>query len=268
MRLQVKVPKAGRERRGPEGSRSQRRSVAAPPPSVACDAPGVTRGTGWRGGASVVLVTGFEAFGGEAVNPSAEIARRLHGETIAGHCVVGAVLPCVFGRSSCELRRLIRRLKPALVISVGQAGGRSQVTPERIAINVDDARIADNAGRQPVDAAVVRGGPVAYLSTLPIKAIVAELARAGIPAAVSQSAGTFVCNHVFYALMHELARRPGIRGGFIHVPFLPEQTSRKLERSRRPPSLRLEVMTEAIRRSVEVSILMRRDVRAAGGQIP
>ncbi len=209
----------------------------------------------------VVLVTGFEPFGGETMNPSAEIARQLHGQTIGGHRVIGALLPCVFGAAIRELARQVASVKPRLVICVGQAGGRSEITPERVAINVDDARIPDNAGRQPVDRRIERTGPTAYWSTLPIKAIVAELRREKIPSAVSQTAGTFVCNHVFYGLMHALRRRPGVRGGFIHVPFLPEQARGKPG----APSLPLATMVRAIERAVAVSVKVRRDVRSAGG---
>jgi pyroglutamyl-peptidase len=207
----------------------------------------------------IVLLTGFEPFAGEAINPSAEIARQLHGVEIAGHRVVGALLPCVFGAASLELKKQIRATKPALVVCVGQAGGRTEITPERVAINIDDARIPDNAGRQPIDRSIVRGGPAAYWSTLPIKAIVAELRKREIPAAVSQTAGTFVCNHVFYGLMHALRRQKGVRGGFIHVPFLPEQAKAG------QPSLPLGTMTNAIAGAVEVAIRTRRDARSAGG---
>ena len=221
-----------------------------------------------------VLVTGFEPFGGETINPSGEIARQLHGTIIAGHRVAGALLPCVFGGAIKELKRQIRATKPALVICVGQAGGRADITPERVALNVDDARIADNAGRQPVDRPIAREGPAAYWSTLPIKAIVAALRQRGIPASVSQTAGTFVCNHVFYGLLHELAKQEGAhrpgrsrrprsghlapRGGFIHVPFLPEQTGDQ-------PSLPLETMTAAIAVAIRIAGKVRRDVREAGG---
>jgi pyroglutamyl-peptidase len=206
-----------------------------------------------------VLVTGFEPFGGESINPSGEIARQLHGSVIGGHRVVGALLPCVFGAAITELKQQMRVAKPGLVICVGQAGGRAEITPERVAINVDDARIADNAGRQPVDRPVVRGGPAAHWSTLPIKAIVAELRKRGLPAAVSQTAGTFVCNHVFYGLMHELRKQKKVRGGFIHVPFLPEQAKAG------QPSLPLETMTVAIGVAVAVALTTRRDKRSAGG---
>lgn len=207
-----------------------------------------------------VLLTGFEPFGGERVNPSAEIVGRLHDEVIARHRVRSAVLPCVFGAAVAELQRQMQATKPALVICVGQAGGRAEITPERVAINVDDARIADNAGAQPVDLPIVRGGPAAYFSTLPIKAIVAALRESNVPAAVSQTAGTFVCNHVFYGLMRALRRRPGVRGGFIHVPFLPEQATQG------QPSVPLATMVAALRIVVEVSLKTRRDVRMAGGR--
>jgi len=223
-----------------------------------------------------VLLTGFEPFGGETVNPSGEIARQLHGRIIGGHRVTGALLPCVFGAAITELKKQIRATKPALVICVGQAGGRAGVTPERVALNVDDARMTDNAGRQPVDRPVVRGGPAAYWSTLPIKALVAALTRQGIPAGVSQTAGTYVCNHVFYGLMHTLRGQKKIRGGFIHVPFLPEQALRPGSRSTRSgpttrrampaqPSLPLETMTRAIGTAIAVALKTRRDLRVAGG---
>ncbi len=205
-----------------------------------------------------VLLTGFEPFGGETINPSGEIARQLHGTVIAGHQVIGALLPCVFGAAIRELKQQLRRTQPALVICLGQAGGRSGITPERVALNVDDARIADNAGRQPVDGRIVKRGPVAYWSTLPIKAIVAALRQCDVPASVSQTAGTFVCNHLFFGLMHELRAQRRVRGGFIHVPFLPEQTTDQ-------PSLPLETMVTAIGLAIETAVKTRRDLRVSGG---
>ena len=206
-----------------------------------------------------VLLTGFEPFGGETMNPSAEIARLLHGASVAGHEVVGALLPCVFGAAITELRKQIRVTKPVLVICVGQAGGRADITPERVAINVDDARIADNAGRRPVDKAIAPKGPAAYWSTLPIKALVAALRAKEIPASVSQTAGTFVCNHVFYGLMHELRGQKQVRGGFIHVPFLPEQAKSG------QASLPLETMVAGVVLAIETAIRVKRDRRLAGG---
>ena len=172
-----------------------------------------------------ILLTGFEPFGGEPINPSAEIVRRLDGRVIAGQRVVGRVLSCVFGRAREELHAALADAAPRVVLALGQAGGRSELSLERVAINVDDARIPDNAGQQPIDRPIVDGGPTAYWSTLPIKAIVAALRSAALPAAVSQTAGTFLCNHLFFALMHALDRRPGVRGGFLHVPWLPEQAA-------------------------------------------
>lgn len=209
-----------------------------------------------------VLVTGFEPFGDEVVNPSGEIARQLHGLTVRRSRVVAGLLPCVFGASRQELGRLLSRHEPDVVICLGLAAGRSGITPERVAINRDDARMADNAGRQPVDRPVVRGGPVAYWSTLPIKAIVAALQAKGIPASVSQTAGTYVCNHVFYDLMHRLqadfrGRTP--RGGFIHVPCATGSGERR-------ESLPLETLVEGIRVAVETTLAVKRDRRVSGGR--
>lgn len=213
-----------------------------------------------------ILVTGFEPFGDETVNPSQEIARQLHGLAVGRHHrVVAGLLPCVFGASRQELRRLVKRHAPEIVICLGLAAGRCEVTPERVALNVDDARIADNAGAQPVDQPIRRGGPAAYWSTLPIKAIVSALQARSIPAAVSQTAGTFVCNHVFYGLMHDLAqgRSAGgrtVRGGFVHVPCARGPGEKR-------PSLPLETLVEAIRIAIETTLAVKRDVRVTGGRI-
>lgn len=207
-----------------------------------------------------VLLTGFEPFGGDTLNPSGEIARQLDGMQLGGWQVRGAVLPCVFGKSARKLERLMEETRPELVIGLGLANGRAEITPERVAINVDDARIADNAGRQPVDRPIAKDGPAAYWSTLPIKAIVAALKRNGIPASVSQTAGTFVCNHVFYALMRALAAQRGkVRGGFIHIPWA--------EGQEKPgqPALPLDVMKAAIVTAIEVAIRRKRDVRVVAG---
>ena len=208
-----------------------------------------------------MLVTGFAPFDGDPLNPSQEIARALDGTTVAGHRVVGAVLPTEFATALPALRRLLRMHAPAVVIAVGLAGGRAEIALERVAINLIDARIADNAGAQPVDVRVLDRGPNAYFSTLPVKATLARLRAAGIPAALSQSAGTFVCNQVFYGLAHALARRPGVRGGFVHVPFMPAQAAR-LDAA---PSLPLQTMVVAIRLCVETALTVRRDARFAAG---
>ena len=173
-----------------------------------------------------VLITGFAPFGGESVNPSWQAASLVAAEPPAGLTVTATELPCVFGESIDALRDAIRTSSPDLVVCLGQAGGRPGVTVERVGINVDDARIPDNAGNQPIDEPVVPGGPAAYFSTLPVKACVAAMREAGVPAAVSNTAGTFVCNHIAYGLGHLIATEfPHVRGGFVHVPWAPEQVT-------------------------------------------
>lgn len=169
-----------------------------------------------------VLLTGFEPFAGAATNESWEAVRRAvpalreHGLSVAA-----VELPVEFGRAGDLLAEAVRDHRPRLVVAVGLAAGRTAITPERVAINVRDARIPDNAGASPVDEPVVAGGPVGHFSTLPIKAMVAALGAEGIPGSVSQTAGTYVCNDVFYRLQHLLATdegSAGVRGGFVHVP--------------------------------------------------
>jgi pyroglutamyl-peptidase len=215
------------------------------------------------GAAATILLTGFEPFGGETVNPSWLIASALDGETVDGARVRALRLPTEFRRSASVLRAALRRRTPSLVVALGQAGGRAALSIERVAINVDDARIPDNAGARPIDAPVVRGGPAAHFSTLPVKAIAAALQARGIPAEVSQTAGTFVCNHVFYVLQHALAGRR-VRSGFVHVPYLPEQAAA------RPgaPGLPLDTMVDGVREVLRVAAAHRGpDLRASGGAI-
>jgi len=190
-----------------------------------------------------VLVTGFEPFGGESVNPAWEAVSLLQTVPIEGVQLHVQQLPVEFGVSIERLRDRIRELRPDAVISVGQAGGRADISVERVAINVDDARIPDNAGRQPIDEPIVPGGPAAYWSSLPIKAIVAQLRENGIPASVSQTAGTYVCNHLFYGLAHLIATEcPSMRGGFIHIPYMPEQAAHHPG----APSMSLETIVRAL----------------------
>ncbi len=206
-----------------------------------------------------ILLTGFDAFGGASLNPSWLAVKTLHGRQIAGHRVVAAQLPTVFGESLNTLRALMERHQPALVICVGQAGGRGAISLERVAINVNDAPLADNAGRQPVDTAVVPGAPAAYFSSLPIKAMLIALQREGLAAEVSQTAGTFVCNHVFFGLMHTLATcRPfrHTRGGFVHVPDLPEQGA---------PSMALDDTVRGLALAVRCALLAERDAALGAG---
>jgi len=165
-----------------------------------------------------VLLTGFEPFDQDLVNPSWEAVRQLDGVQLDDDVrIVARRLPCAFATAGECLLQLISELRPAMVIATGLAPGRSEISIERVAINVNDARIPDNLGEQPIDTAVVVGGPAAYFSTLPIKAMARAVREAGIAVSVSQTAGTFVCNQVFYRLQHELAGT-GVRSGFIHVP--------------------------------------------------
>jgi len=166
---------------------------------------------------SKILVTGFEAFDKSALNPSAEIVKALNGEDL-----VTAILPVVFGQASSKLKELIQLHKPTAVLCLGLAVGRSEITPERIAINLDDARIADNAGNQPLEQRIMADGPDGHFSTLPIEKMVTSMKAAGIPASISLSAGTFVCNHIFY-VMQDYLKESNIPSGFMHVPLMDEQ---------------------------------------------
>jgi len=211
-----------------------------------------------------ILLTGFEPFGGEAVNPSWEIASALDGWTCEGHVVRAVRLSCVFGEALRELDAALEQHTPALVVCLGQAGGRPEISIERVAINVDDARIPDNQGRQPVDDAIEEDGPAAYFSTLPIKALARDARAAGIAASVSNTAGTFVCNHVFYALMHRLATRPVLgraRGGFVHVPYTPEQAA-----GRDVPCMPLATQVEGVRVLLCSALRTRDDIRESAGR--
>jgi pyroglutamyl-peptidase len=207
-----------------------------------------------------VLITGFEPFNNETINPAWEAVRALAGWTDEGFTVEVRQLPCVFRLSNRVLKDAIDELKPDLIIAVGQAGGRVDLSIERVAINVADAPIPDNEQRQPIDAPIVDGGPAAYFSTLPLKAIVRALHAEGVPASVSQTAGTFVCNHTFYGLMHHTAGLP-LRAGFIHIPYLPEQAVAHPGTA----SMSLADMVRGLRIAVAVALSAEYDVRDAGG---
>ena len=200
-----------------------------------------------------LLLTGFDPFDGAKANPSWEAASALDGRSVGGHSIVARQLPTEFDASLRVLRAAIRETSPALVVCLGLAGGRKELSLERVAINVDDARIPDNAGAQPVDACIAERGPAAYFSTLPIKAMLAALQEHDIPAQVSQTAGTYVCNHVFYGLMHALRRKRGVRGGFIHVP--------NAGRGGMP----LDDIVEGLRIALRVAATTHTDARIAAG---
>ncbi|MCC8466121.1 MULTISPECIES: pyroglutamyl-peptidase I [Photorhabdus] len=209
-----------------------------------------------------VLITAFEPFDGEAINPSWESVRQLQNQQLSGAHIETRQLPCVFNTSLTYLYAAIDEIQPELVIAVGQAGGRPDITLERIAININDARIPDNQGNQPIDTPIVAAGPAAYFSTLPIKAIVSGLQAAGIPASISQSAGTYVCNHVMYGLLHHLALTyPKVRGGFIHIPYLPEQAVKHPG----TPSMALETITTALKIAIKQALNNSEDRVIGGG---
>ena len=183
-----------------------------------------------------ILLTGFEPFGKATLNPSGEIVKKISGEDI-----VTAILPVAYNSSAAALLELIEEHNPDVVIMLGQAESRTQITPERIAINLDDARIPDNEGVLRLNQEIINGGPVAYKSTLPVVEIVEALKVAEIPAAISLSAGAFLCNHIFYIAQHNFAGS-AVRSGFIHVPLMDEQS----EEFPDLPTMALEEMIKAV----------------------
>ena len=194
-----------------------------------------------------ILLTGFEPFHKSMLNPSEEIIKRVSHHSL----VAKEVLPVTFGEASLRLISLIEQHKPTVVIALGQAEGRKEITPERIAINLDDARIPDNAGNSPKERTIFTGGPDAYFTTLPIKKLVERLVDNGIPSAISLSAGTFVCNHIFYSMQHHCASK-NIKSGFIHLPLMDEQATEfpglptmKIDELVRGIGLVLDVLSEA-----------------------
>ena len=208
-----------------------------------------------------IIVTGFDPFGGEKINPSIECVKAL--PEIEGVEIFRVELPTVFKESANRLNEVINDVKPDAVLCVGQAGGRPGITMERIAINVDDARIPDNISQQPIDEAIQLDGEAAYFTTLPIKRIVNAIRKAGIPAEVSNTAGTFVCNHIMYqALFTATKADKPFKAGFMHIPFIPEQTTDK-------PSLPLEESTKALQIAIETILdyINDEDIKVQAGAI-
>ena len=197
-----------------------------------------------------ILLTGFDPFGGESINPSWEAVRMLHERRIGGYRVVARLLPTAFEASRRELERAVREVEPAILLGVGQAGGRSRLSLERVAINVQDARIADNRGDQPIDEPVVAGGPAAYFSTLPLERMLAALLADGVPAYVSTTAGTYLCNQTFYTTRHLLqSRGVATPAGFVHLPLSPSMVaSAGLDQ----PSMDLPLMIRAVETALRV----------------
>ncbi|HFI0292458.1 TPA: pyroglutamyl-peptidase I [Streptococcus suis] len=210
-----------------------------------------------------ILVTGFDPFGGESINPALEAVKRLLNE-IAGASIITLEVPTVFHRSAAVLEAAMDQHQPDVVLCIGQAGGRFELTPERVAINQDDARIADNEGQQPIDAVIREDGPPAYFSTLPIKAMVEAIRQQMIPASVSNTAGTFVCNHLMYQALYLADKKfPQTKAGFMHIPFLPEQVVQKPNQ----PSMALETIVKGLEAAISaiVEYADKEDVKTVGG---
>ena len=211
----------------------------------------------------MVLATGFTPFGGERTNPSWEIVKALP-DSIAGYRVEKLRVPAEFGKAIDATTKVIDRLKPAVVLCFGQAGGRSRMSVERVAINLDDARIADNAGHQMIDQAIHEGGPAAYFCTVPIKAMVAAMVKAGVPSEVSNSAGTFVCNHLIYGVLRHLAAmQNATRAGFIPVPYLESQVLDKPDIA----AMALATMVTGAKVAIMAAIRNKTDLKLSGGAL-
>lgn len=202
---------------------------------------------------TTVLLTGFDPFGGESTNPSQLAVQRLAAEPATPDVqIVTVTLPVVFGKAIEAITAAVDEHQPDVVICVGEAGGRVAVTPERFAVNLDNAPFPDNAGRQPTEQTIIQDAPVAYRSTLPVTDMVTAMRAAGIPAALSSSAGNYVCNNVFYGLMHLIATsRPQLVGGFVHVPYHHEQVVHRVDAQ---PSLSIATITDAIGIAMTTSV--------------
>lgn len=208
-----------------------------------------------------ILVSGFDPFGGEKINPAIESVKLLPDE-IKGAKIIKLEIPTVARKSLKKLEEVIEIEKPDVVINVGQAGGRTDITVERVGINMDDFRIKDNEGNQPIDEKIAKDGPDAYLVTIPIKAMVQKMIKNKIPASVSNTAGTFVCNHVCYGMAHLASTKyPNMRTGFVHIPFLPEQVVDK----RNMPSMPLEMIAKGLEYAIEAIIENKEDIKVEGG---
>lgn len=196
-----------------------------------------------------VLLTGFDPFGGEPVNPSAAVVQALQDHVVAGMRVMGAVLPVSFARARRQLRALLRAHQPVAVLALGQAGGRAEIGLERVALNLIDARIADADGAQPLDVPVLTGAPAARFSTAPLKSMLARARAAGWPVGISLSAGSYVCNALYFHLLQALRRRPSCPAVFVHLPWLPEQAVRQ-----GGPALDLATQVDVVRGLLQVLV--------------
>jgi pyroglutamyl-peptidase len=199
----------------------------------------------------VVLVTGFEPFTPHKINPTEELARGFENVRVGGATVRGAVLPVHHAEAASRVRELLASVAPAIVLHLGLAGGRARIALERVAVNVMDYAVPDNAGCQKSDEACVIDGPAAYFATLPLRAILARLTSAGIPAYISDTAGTYLCNQTLYTTLHAIAAMPSPpRVGFIHMPLLPSMVA---ETGLDQPSMDLGTMRRAVELAIEVA---------------
>ena len=209
-----------------------------------------------------ILITGFDPFGGEAINPALEAVKLLPDE-IDGHKIDKLEIPTVFHKSKEVVEEQLNQKEYDIVLAIGQAGGRFELTPERVGINIDDARNPDNEGNQPLDEVIQTTGAAAYFSNLPVKRMTEGIKSQGVPARLSNTAGTFVCNHILYQLGYlEATKFPNIKFGFIHVPFIPEQVTDKVEK----PSMSLETIAKGLKVALEVVIESDKDIKVALGE--
>ena len=209
-----------------------------------------------------ILVTGFDPFGGEPTNPAIESVKRID-DNIEGAEIIKLEIPTVFHKAADVVEEKIKEVKPDVVLSIGQAGGRYGITVERVAINQDDARIEDNEGNQPIDVAIREDGAPAYFSTLPIKAMVEEIKKENLPASVSNTAGTFVCNHIMYQDLYLAEKYGNIKAGFIHVPYLTEQVVDKKDTA----SMSLEDIVKGLNAAIRAIVKYndKEDLSVTGG---
>ncbi|MGX7107022.1 pyroglutamyl-peptidase I [Hutsoniella sourekii] len=209
-----------------------------------------------------ILITGFDPFGGEAINPAIEAVKKLP-DTIAGAEIIKVEIPTVFHKSAEVMREKVRQHQPDVIINIGQAGGRTGITPERVAINQDDARIEDNEGNQPIDVVIQEDGENAYFSSLPIKAMVEAIHQAGLPASVSNTAGTFVCNHIMYQTLYLIDKEfPHVLGGFVHIPYMMQQVVDKPDQA----AMNLDDIARGLEAAVEAVVKYKdQDIEAVGG---
>lgn len=210
-----------------------------------------------------ILLTGFDPFGGEKINPAQEAVNKVS-NNINGAEVIKLIIPTVYEKSLAAIDEAIKKHNPDIVISIGQAGGRFDITPERVAINTNDFRIKDNEGNQPVDEPIREDGKAAYFSNLPVKGIVKHLNENGIPSTLSNTAGTFVCNHVMYGVLYMIDKKyPHMKSGFIHIPYETSQVINK----KNTPFMSLDQIVKGIELSIGACTIYNEDIKAIGGEI-